>query len=153
MAVPVPVPELVWVLCPTWDSPLVLRNLDTNHVLKGATSFSKFFMLPSTPSYTASLPCRNQHSMKSDATGRDWDRTGIDCPNVQRIQPRVRQGCYRSQQTAHIGFYSSSQKPCLYRARTSWFGRDLGHLKLHHKLTYEPCPVSTVTGYNLLSCY
>lgn len=78
--------------------------------------------------------------MKSDATGGDLDGTGIKCPNVRWIQPRVRQVCNWSQQTTHLGFYSSSQKPCLYKGRTSWFGRDLDNMKLHHKLTLESCP-------------
>lgn len=141
MAVPLPVPKLMWVLCATWDSPLVPRNLGTTLSWKVHLPFPNSpCFLPPHRSATASLPCRNQHSMKSDATGGHLDRTGTECPNVQWIQPRVRQACYRSQQTAHLGFYSCSQKPCLYKRRTSWFGRDLDNLKLYHKFTPEPCP-------------
>lgn len=69
------------------------------------------------------------------------------------------QACYWIQQPAHLVFYSSSQKPCLYKGRTSCLAETQTNLKFHYKLPPKPClegytkPANKVTSYTLLSCY
>lgn len=161
IAVPVPVPELVWELCATWDSPLLLRNLSTTLSWRAQLpSPNSPGLLPPHQSYTDSLPCRNQHSMKSDATGGDLDRAGIECPNVQWIQPRVRQACYWSQQStswllflfSKVLFVQGKKKLVWQRSGQSETAPQTHSWTLSWRLQKAKC-VGTVTSYNFLSGY
>lgn len=101
-------------------------------VLEGSTSVSGISMVPINPwSYMASLPCRPSIAWSSGISYRKTFRKK-ECGQMNLIKSErqdqimsclLRQACCWSQQTAHVVFYSLSQKPCLYKRRTSWFGR------------------------------